>query len=149
MQTLHRNANISRLALIVAGRRVVQPFLARALRVSLPSRAEPIPDVSHPLTPPPAAHTSDVTSFPESSIPKQPKKSKTPPSKPKGKKPSPVTRKSKSMQIVTRDSKRQKSVRKTKTKHHVPQARVLDGSGFITDGWGKDGASLYGHLNVT
>ena len=62
------------------------------------------------------------------------------------KKPSPVTRKSKSMQIVTRDSKRYKSVRKTK--HHVPQERILDGNGFIADGWGKDGTSLYGHLNL-
>ena len=126
---MHRNA---RLALVVAGRRVVQPFYARTLRVSLPFRAEP-----NPPTPP-----LDVASPPESHFPKQPKKrSKTPPPSPKptGQKPSAVTRKkSKSTQIITRGSKR---VRKTKgvSAAHEP----LGGTGFIPDNWGKDGASAY------
>jgi hypothetical protein len=124
MHSLHRHA---RLALVVAGRRVVQPFYARTLRVSLPCRAEPDP---------PTLATTDVTS-PEP--PKQPKKkSKTPPPSPKpnGKKPSPVTRK-KSKSLITRGSKR---VRKTKG---VPAAHELGGTGFITDDWGKDGASAH------
>jgi hypothetical protein len=143
MQTLHRNVTISRLALIVAGRRIAQPFHARTLRVLLPSRAELIPDVPHPPTPPLAAHHNDVTSSSELPLPKKPKKSsKTPPfPKPKGKKPS--RKKSKSTQIVTRESKRQKGARKTK------RVTAVDGSGFILDDWGKDGALPYGYPNVT
>jgi len=140
MQTLHRNAGIPRLALIVAGRRVVQPFYARTLRVSLPSRADPIPDAPHPPTP---ANHHNATS-PEPCLPKQPKKkSKTPPPspKPKGKKPSTVARKkSKPVQIITRDSKR---VRKGVSVAREPHERGLDGSGLMLDNWGKDGASLY------
>ncbi|KAI9464309.1 mitochondrial protein Pet127-domain-containing protein [Boletus coccyginus] len=137
MQTLHRNAAIPRLALIIAGRRVVQPFCARTLRVSLPSRADPISDAPHPPTP--ANHHNISSSEPR--LPKQPKKrSKTPPPspKPKAKKPSPVTRKkSNSTQIITRDSKR---VRKPKgvSVARGPREGGLDGSGFIRDHWGKD-----------
>lgn len=161
MQTLHQNAAIPRLALIVAGRRVVQPFYARTLRVSLPSREEPIPDVSHQPTPSLPENHGDVGKFPSasrvSSLPKQPpkKKTKTPPPspKPKEKKPLLVTRKkSKSTQIITRDSKRQKSVRKGKgvsaaRERKVSQEQVLGGSGLVPDGWsadwGKDGGPAY------
>ncbi|KAF8431466.1 mitochondrial protein Pet127-domain-containing protein [Boletus edulis BED1] len=121
-----------RLALIVAGRRVVQPFHARTLRILLPSRAELIP---HPPTPPLAAHHSDAI-LPES---KKVKKKKSSSTKPKGKKPASVThKKSKSTQIVARDSqlKRQKNMRKTKGVSAEEQAR--NGSGFTSDDWGKD-----------
>ena len=129
MQTLTRNATISQLALIVAGRRVVQPFHARTLRVSLSARVEPVTDLPTPL---------DV---PQPPIPKAPKKrSKTPPpsSKPKGKKSSPeAQKKAKSKQSLAKDPKGPKSTCKTKGAK-VPQERVSDGGGFVTD-WGRDG----------
>ncbi|KAH0832338.1 hypothetical protein J3R83DRAFT_13354 [Lanmaoa asiatica] len=151
MQTLHKNAAIPRLALIVAGRRVVQPFYARTLRVSLSSRAEPILDVSNPPTPSLSANHNDVGQLPsvprDACFPKPPKKrNKIPPPspKPKAKKPAPVARKkSKSTPIVSRDSKRQKSVRKTKglsavREQQISQERALDGSGFVPDKWSAD-----------
>lgn len=141
MQTLQRNAT----ALVVAGRRVLQPFHARTLRVSLPSRAEPIPDHPHPPAPSLAANQSNVNS-PESHLPKQPKKrSKTPPPspKPKGKKPILTRKKSQPAQTVAKDSKRQKGVRKTKGMSGARQKNILDGSGFTPDDWGKDGGCAW------
>ncbi|KAG8214887.1 hypothetical protein J3R82DRAFT_10058 [Butyriboletus roseoflavus] len=151
MQTLHQNAAIPRLASIVAGRRVMQPLYARTLFVSLPSREELIPDVSHPPTPGLSENHGDVGELPsasrESRIPKPPKKrSKTPPPspKPKEKKHSPVTRnKSKSTQTITGDSKHQKSVRKGKgvsaaREHKVSREQVLSGSGFALESWSAE-----------
>lgn len=151
MQTLRQNAIAPRLALIIAGRRVVQPLYTRTFRVSLRSRAELIPKVPHPPTPSLPESQSDVGKLPsplrEPRSPKPPKKGSnlSPPSpKPKAKKSSSVTRKkSQSTQIITRHSKRQKSVRKTKG----VSSQVLDGSDFTPDSWsanwGKDGGSVY------